>query len=352
QQRFKDLMAQAESQKGIEAFDEALDKLQEAMNELERFSDKAEKMKASAPDSSALRSMEAVIERSYKNTADLIIAIENVRDSIPAAEKVSGLGMDFEVTGDPLVDLRQYQTFARDVNLNYNKMFVDLPKRAQDILKKLETEGQQGYKKAPAEFRDAIKSANISGSKELDAWKLYHLAKVEYLISEAERWKKEADKLKAAGEPRKASEAFAQARSSLEEAQKSAIATLPKKKTTPYLTGGPHGVASRYFSTPLAESAGISIGDEEAIRASQKEYKEVRPGGELARAYQLAVEPQKVDVGEGQNLPKNLASLKKLVLIFDDLTRANKTLIDEGKNLQEAWDFQRLAGNITTLRGA
>ncbi|GAH17985.1 unnamed protein product, partial [marine sediment metagenome] len=38
QQRFKDLMAQAESQKGIEAFDEALDKLQEAMNELERFS--------------------------------------------------------------------------------------------------------------------------------------------------------------------------------------------------------------------------------------------------------------------------------------------------------------------------
>jgi len=351
QQRFKDLMSQAESQKGIEAFDEALDKLQEAMNELDRFSDKAEKMKASAPDSSVLRSMEAVIERSYKNTADLIIAIENVRDSIPEIEKVSGLGMDFEVTGDPLVDLRQYQTFARDVNLNYNKMFVDLPKRAQDILKKLETEGQQGYKKAPAEFRDAIKSANVSGAKELDAWKLYHLAKVEYLISEAERWKKEADKLKSAGEPRKASEAFAQARSALEEAQKSAIATLPKRKTTPYLTGGPHGAASRYFSTPLAESAGISIGDEEALRASQQEYKEVRPGGELARSFQLATSPEKVDFG-GKNLPKNLASLQKLVLIFDDLTMANKEIIEQGEQLQQAWDFQRLARNVTILRGA
>ncbi|MCK4975414.1 MAG: hypothetical protein KAS36_00620, partial [Anaerolineales bacterium] len=352
QQRFKDLMKKAEEQKGAEAFDDAIANLQEAMNELDKFSDMAEKMKATAPDASEIRPMEAVIERAYKNTADLINAIENVRESLPTAEAVSGLGMDFEVTGDPLVDLRQYQNFARDVNLNYNKIFTELPKRAQDILKKLETEGQKGYKDAPAEFREAVKSANISGGKELEAWKLYHLAKVEYLISEAERWKKEADILKTAGEPRKASEAFAQARRALEEAQKSAIATLPKRKTTPYLTGGPQGAASRYFSTPLAESAGISIGDQEALRVAQQEYKQVRPGGELARAFNIAKSPEKVDIGGGENLPKNLASLKKLALIFDDLTNANKILIDQGENLQEAWDFQRLARNVTILRGA
>lgn len=320
----------------FESFSKAMDVIELMRKELEA----ASKLLDPADFQKKTEMLSAVIER----IAERMEAVSKAQFEAGGAafgapptpgEKDPDLGA---VTGDTLRDLRGYQELSRkEAWGDYAELYAQLPGRAQDILKKLETQGK--YKRAPAEFKDALKAADITGGKELDAWKLYHMSKVEYLIQQAEQFKKAADEFEQAGKSVEMRQALANSKKFVEQAQEAIIENITKPRTSPYLTGGPKGVSGRLRSTPLAEAAGIAIDPEEALGLvlKQKEFAALRPGGQLADIYNQIIKTQAPSKVKAQT------AFKDLVKFSDDLAKS-------GDSIKEAFDFGFLADNVSILR--
>jgi len=319
-EKLRRMISEALSLKTMEDKIKRLEEISNALGQLQ------EDVTASDPANKILESIREAQNmvstlRSFADPESIVRAVkeaERIQEPVP--------------TEDIISNLRLLQNLAERTHNLYTDIW-SAPEYVKEILDKIKTKGARAQ--FVEEFRKALQDANITGLAETEAWKRYHLAKVEYHLRSAEQFKKMAVEAENLADTRQYAE---RAGAAAAQAQRNIIRSF-RGTTSPYLTtqpGARAGVRGRPINEELFQAAGVAL-DPRVVRAMTSEYSKLKD--ELRPILDMLTE---ID------LDKLVGPLTKARQAFAALT---KQAAGAGRGIMGAFDFSSLTEDITTLRG-
>jgi len=320
-----------------------LKKLREEIDKALGISDKENKIKRFEEIVEALKELQRSVETKdpTNRILDQIQAAINAADSLKvyadpeAAVRIAKQLQNVEgpvPTESIIANLRELQNLAEQTGNLYDDIW-GVPEYVKDVLEKIRTAGPRAQ--FAEEFKNALDEANITGIAESEAWKRYHLAKVEYHLRSAEQFEKlsiEADSLAKTSEfARRAGTSAAQAQKTIRQSYRGA---------SPYLVTSPsatYGVKGRPIDPDLAKAAGV-LPDPAVLRAQISEYAKLRKELKPILDLLLNIDTEKM-----------LGPLNKARQAFSALTMSAE---EGGDAVRKGLDLTSLTHDITQLRGA
>ena len=225
----------------------------------------------------------------------------------------------------------------------------DFDKTIQEVITQVGKEG-----KSASLLIEAIDNVNalaadpkerIQGRDLMKLWKLYRIARGDWLLKKAEQARKDLEEAEKAEDWREANRAYGALESAVKETQRFVVGSLGKMSDI-------YTEEKRFVYPGLAQAAGVYKDPRQiAISAAGP----LGESEELQRVFKNLTR----DLGTGREV---VAPIDKIRSAFRDLTGMQKDMVDlltnaeklkrVGPEVIEAWDFSKLAGNISRLRTA
>jgi TP901 family phage tail tape measure protein len=225
----------------------------------------------------------------------------------------------------------------------------DFDKTIQDVIMQVSKEG-----KSAALLMEAIDSVNtlavdpkekIQGKDLMKLWKLYRIARGEWLLKKAEQARKDLDAAEKVDDWREANKAYGTFETAVKETQRFIVGSLGKMSDI-------YTEDKRFVYPGLAQAAGVYKDPRQiAISAAGP----LGEDEELQRIFKNMTR----DLGTGREV---VAPIDKIRNAFRDLTGTQKDMVDiltnarklkrVGPEIIEAWDFSKLVEDVSRLRAA
>ena len=255
--------------------------------------------------------------------------------------------------GAYLENLKLMHTAAKDYWADVGKMgfdtldFTSMSDQVKDVLSDIKATGPKGKGKVFMELLSQLRSTEeISGAEMSKAWKYYRIAVGDYYLKIAESADSMHDQLLSAGDKGAAGDEYRKMQNAVNEMQ--AFMKRGLGKPTDIYTH-----RRRFVSPDLAEATDLYMTPAQLLQKSKE------PLGDSPKLRELFEKSVVGDVVSGGRLT---APIQKAREVFSGLSEVNKGMVEilsnadkfkrVGEEVQNAWRFDKVIGNISKIRAA